>query len=420
MKVLHTADWHVGRTIRGRSRAEEHRAVLAQVGQVARDHDVDLVVVAGDQFDVQAPSPEAEQIVWAALTDLAQVAPVVTIAGNHDNPRRLEAVRTLLAANTIHAVGTVRRPDDGGVVRITAADGTTAAVALLPFVHHRSAVRAVDLLDPDRGDGEYGAEYAGLYARFAAGLCRDMQADDVNLLVGHVTCFGGTRGGGEREAHSIERYCVDPRAFPQELDYVALGHLHVEQHVASAPPVRYSGAPLMMDFGEGDKPCAVNLVELVPGRPASVQVIGLDAGRPLRTLRGSLEQIMATPVPEDDPWLRVLLTGSVPAGVADTVRGHLGEGVVDVRLDHRDDVTGQPLPERIGRPPQELFAAFLAERQISDERLPQLFTTLLEEEMGLDGAFEEDATGMDVGRDPQGRAPTAETDHEETVSDAAA
>lgn len=381
MLVLHTADWHVGRTIRGRSRADEHRAVLAQIGRIARDEQVDLIVVAGDQFDVQAPSPEAEQIVWRALQNLAEVAPVVTIAGNHDNPRRLEAVRSLLTANAIHAVGTVRRPEDGGVQRITAADGTVAAVAMLPFVHHRSAVKAVDLLDPDKGDGEYGAAYAQHYQRITAALCADMRDDEVNVLVSHATCFGGLRGGGEREAHTIERYCVDGRAFPQQLDYVALGHLHVEQQVGSAPPVRYSGAPLMMDFGESDKPCAATLVDLVPGRPAAARSVPLDAGRPLRTIRASLEQVLAMDPPDDDPWLRVLLTGTVPAGVADTVRNHLGEGVVDVRLDTRDRDDDHPVDERVGRAPQELFAAFLAERQIADERIPVLFADLLEEEL---------------------------------------
>ncbi|MGI9017511.1 MAG: exonuclease SbcCD subunit D [Euzebya sp.] len=393
MKVLHTADWHVGRTIRGRSRADEHRAALTQIGQIARQHDVDLVIVAGDQFDVQAPSPEAEQIVWAALQDLAQVAPVVAIAGNHDNPRRLEAVRTLLSANAIHAVGQVARPEDGGVVRLDTG-GAPTSVALLPFVHHRAAVKAVDLLDPERGDGEYGAAYAGLYARFAAGLCADMHDDEINVLVGHVTCFGGMRGGGEREAHSIERYCVDGRAFPAQLDYVALGHLHVQQQVSSAPPVCYSGAPLMMDFGESDKPCAVTLVDLEPGKPAGIDTVAVDAGRPLRTIRASLEQVMATEPPADDPWLRVLLTGTVPAGVAQTVRDHLGEGVVDVRLDNRDDRTDRPAMDRIGRPPQELFAAFLAERQLADPRVPALFADLLEEELSRGGTSED---SMDEG-----------------------
>ncbi|MEE8600049.1 exonuclease SbcCD subunit D [Euzebya tangerina] len=392
MKVLHTADWHVGRTIRGRSRAEEHRAALAQIAEVARDRAVDVAVVAGDQFDVQAPSPEAEQIVWSALQALAEVAPVVVVAGNHDNPRRLDAVRNLLTANQVHAVGQVQRPQDGGVVRIETGS-ESVAVAMLPFLHHRSAVRAADLLDPQRGDAEYGASYNDLFARYSHGLCRDLGDDELSILVSHVTCFGGARGGGEREAHSIERYCVDPRAFPGQLDYVALGHLHLAQQVGSAPPVHYSGAPLMMDFGESDKPCSVNLVELRAGRPASVEVVPVTTGRPLRTLRGTLDEVMELPAPDDEPWLRVLLSGAVPAGVAETVRGHLGEGVVDVRLESREEAQAVTGGERLGTPPQELFGRFLAEQQVADERVPALFAELIDEEFQQSG---EDPTGSET------------------------
>ncbi len=384
MKLLHTADWHVGRTIRGRSRAAEHRAVLAELVGLARTEAVDLVVVAGDQFDVQAPSPEAEQIVWSTLQDLAEVAPVVVVSGNHDNPRRLDAVRTLLAANAIHAVGSLRRPEDGGVFSTEAADGTPVNVALLPFLHHRAAVRGLDLLDAEKADGEYGAQYAGMYQAYTGALCQAMDPAEANLLVSHVTAFGGMRGGGEREAHTIERYCIDARAFPQVLDYVALGHLHLAQQVGSAPPVRYAGSPLMMDFGESDKACSATVVELVPGTPAKAREVPLTTGRALRTIRGTLEEVIALDVPDDDPWLRVLLAGEVPAGVADTVRDRLGEGVVDVRIDRRRQEDVAPLGERIGRPPQELFAAFLAERHIDDDRIGALFGTLLEDELALE------------------------------------
>jgi exonuclease SbcD len=96
MRILHTADWHVGKTIRGLSRADEHRAVLDEIVGLATERSVDLVIVAGDLFDTASPTPEAEQIVYQALLGLrASGAQVVVIAGNHDNPNRLLAVAPL-------------------------------------------------------------------------------------------------------------------------------------------------------------------------------------------------------------------------------------------------------------------------------------------------------------------------------------
>ena len=376
MKLLHTSDWHVGRTIRGRSRADEHRAVLEQVVAAAQEHAVDLVVVAGDQFDVQAPAPEAEQIVWTALQRLADVAPVVVLAGNHDNPRRLDAVSGLLARYRIYAGADTARPDDGGVLRLQAADGTDVQVALLPFLHHRNAVAAADLLDPEQGESEYGASYGARYQRIAEGLCAGMGGSAVNLAVAHVTCFGAALGGGERHAHTLDRYAVDARSFPGVLDYVALGHVHLGQEVGTAPPVRYCGAPMALDFGEVGRAPSVSIVTLQTGRPRKVTEVPITGGRDLLTVRGTFEQAMAADV--GDAWVRVVLSGPVPAGAAEELRARLGDGVVDVRLDRREQ-RGTRAEERVGRPPAELFRAYLAAREVADPRVPALFDTLLEQ-----------------------------------------
>ena len=109
MRILHTSDWHVGRTVRGRSRADEHRAVLDEIAGIAHEREVDLILVAGDQFDTGAPSAESEAIVYRALLDLAATgAHVVVLAGNHDNPRRWAAIRPLLELGNVAP----RRPGD--------------------------------------------------------------------------------------------------------------------------------------------------------------------------------------------------------------------------------------------------------------------------------------------------------------------
>ncbi len=127
MRILHTSDWHVGKTIRGLSRLDEHRRVLAEVVEVARARSADLVVVAGDLYESAAPSAEAEQIVLRALLDLHDTgAKVVVVAGNHDNPGRFEAIRPLMGELGITVLGQVARPDAGGVIEHTTPSGERA------------------------------------------------------------------------------------------------------------------------------------------------------------------------------------------------------------------------------------------------------------------------------------------------------
>ena len=127
VRILHTSDWHVGKTIRGESRLEEHVAVLAEIAEIAAAEAVDLILVAGDLYESAAPSAEAETVVTQALLALRGVAPLVVIAGNHDNAARFEAIRPLAAAAGIEVRGRVARPDAGGVVTIDLASGRAGA-----------------------------------------------------------------------------------------------------------------------------------------------------------------------------------------------------------------------------------------------------------------------------------------------------
>src|SRR3954447_19945908 len=106
MKLLHTSDWHVGKQIRGNTRADEHRSVLFEIGEIAEREEVDLILVAGDLFDTSAPSPESEEIVFDALLRFARTgAEVVVIGGNHDNARRLRALSPVFRGCGVYVVG---------------------------------------------------------------------------------------------------------------------------------------------------------------------------------------------------------------------------------------------------------------------------------------------------------------------------
>ncbi len=373
MKILHTSDWHVGRSIRGRSRADEHRAVLGEIIGIATDNAVDLVLVAGDLFDTGAPSPESESIVFRTLLDLAEVAPVVAVAGNHDNARRFAALEPLLGLGRITIGSGLKRPDEGGVVDVP---GVDCRVALVPWTSQRGIVKADDLmnLDPD----DHGLQYAGRMHRVIGALCESMSPSTVNVVLGHIMVHGAAETGSERQAH-IFGYAVPPSAFPSTLSYVALGHLHRQQRMPHAAPTWYAGSPLQLDFGEVEDRKGVLLIDAEPGLPAKVSAIPLVAGRRLGVVRGTVAQIEAGIDQTDADLLKVYVEEPTRAGLATEIRD-LSERIVDVVIaaSQRSEDTHES-QGRLERPEEEVFAEYLASRNVDDPAVVGLFRELLDQ-----------------------------------------
>ncbi len=372
IKILHTSDWHVGRRIRGRDRSDEHRAVLAELVEIASENEVDLTLMAGDVFDRSSPTPAAEEIVWRALLDLAEVAPVLVVAGNHDSPRRLDAVAPVAAAGRITIAGAPRSPTAGGVVELP---DLGVKAALLPFVSQRGIVGAEEImnLDPDQHAGEYQDRLRRVIER----LTDDMSPDTVNLLLGHLTVYGAKAGGGEREAH-IFGYAVPASVFPGHLSYVALGHLHRLQRIPHAGAVWYSGSPLQLDFGEVDDEKGALVVEAEPGLPARVTQVPHTAGRRLVTLRGTLDQVLARADEVTDAWVKVVLEEKGRVGLADEVRRTI-PGAVAVSILPSEAKESDGVERRRSLDPRQAFSAYLSDQGVGDPRVESLFSELLEE-----------------------------------------
>jgi len=385
VKLLHTSDWHVGKAIRGHSRAAEHRAVLAEIAGVAAEHEVDVVVVAGDLFETAAPAPESEEIVYQALLALAATGAVVAvIAGNHDNTRRLAAVAPLLELGRVQLVTTPTRPADGGVRTIIRPSGEVLRLAMLPFVSQRGIVRASELMAT--AAFEQAQAYADRMRQLIEVMTDGAPADAVTVLAAHTFVLGAKTGGGERLAHLTEAYGVPGVAFPPTAAYVALGHLHRPQKLAGATAIHYCGSPLQLDFGEEDQAKQVNVVEVSPGVPAKVTAVGLKSGRPLRTLAGTVDQIRDLALEVDaDAWLRVRVREAARAGLADEVRDLLGPGVVDVAIDSPAAERRRAERRAEARSPQEQFAAYLADEGVEDPRIEAMFAELYDDAVSGDG-----------------------------------
>ncbi|MGH3780259.1 MAG: exonuclease SbcCD subunit D [Pseudonocardiaceae bacterium] len=384
MRFLHTADWHVGKTLKGHSRLAEQEQVLREIVRVVREQQLDAVLVAGDLYDSAAPSAPAQQLVVRTLMALAGTgAKVIVIAGNHDHAATLDAYRPFAGAAGITLVGSVRSAAQGGVVEFLARTGEPVTVAVLPFVSSRYAVRAAELVmnTPAEHTGAYDQQLRDILKSLTGGF----RTDAVNLVMAHLTVLNATFGGGERTAQSIFEYAVPATVFPPDAHYVALGHLHRRQIMAAPCPVHYSGAPLAVDFGEQEYEPVVCLVEATPATPARVTDVPITAARRLRTLRGTVDELAALAGTVGDDFLRVWVREPSRAGLRDEVTDLL-PNALEVRIDPEfaTPVTGSRPTSGPGveRTPLELFREYCATRTTEDPRLGALFARLHDHVIG--------------------------------------
>ncbi|MEY4531915.1 MAG: hypothetical protein RLZZ156_2638 [Deinococcota bacterium] len=286
MRLLHTADWHAGRTLRGFERTSEIRTALIEIVALAKSEKVDAVLVAGDIYDMPNPSAEAESAVYDFFLELGAAGiPSVVIAGNHDSPQRLESVAGLLSRVKVSLLGTVRPDLKAVTLELNAGK---LVVAGLPFLSERRLVKAADLLKaPDVG--EWRQKYRDGMRFFVNHICQGFQTDAVNILMLHTTLDGGLLSNSEYSFHVSNSYSLDPQSFPSSAQYVALGHLHKPQELGSAPPVQYSGSIIQLDFGEAGEQKRVNLIEVSAGKPAKVVHIPLSSGKNLKNIRTDLD-----------------------------------------------------------------------------------------------------------------------------------
>ena len=365
--------------LKGASRLDEHIAVLADLVAIARAEQPDLVIVAGDLFDTAAPTPDATRLVTRALSALRGTgAHVIAIAGNHDNGAALDALRVWADAAGITLRGTVRDKAADHVVTGVTAGGEAWRVVALPFLSQRFAIRATEMFELTAAEANQ--TYADHVRRLITALSADAGGDTVNLITAHLTVVGGTLGGGERDAHTIQSYAVPSTVFPSTTHYVALGHLHRRQAIVGPCPVHYSGSPLAIDFGEEENSPSVTIVEVSTSKAARTRDVPISAATPLRTVSGTLAELAT--VSDDGAWLRVYVKERPRAGLRETVQEMLPRAL-EVRIDPEILAEVDPSKSRAKRPtersPAEMFADYLAAQGHADPDVSALFDTLYAE-----------------------------------------
>ena len=376
MRFLHTSDWHLGKTLKGRSRSDEHDDALTEILDLTRREKIDCVLITGDLFDSQAPPPEAERLALNFFSELRGLSiPAIVIAGNHDHPKRLLALKDILHLLDIYVRPEPARPSEGGVVTIERGS-ETAQVAVLPFVTIGRIEDAAKLMGPEV---ERYQQYSEKIAAMCDALARGFSTRTVNLLLAHLYVDGAETSRSEREIHVAKPYAVSPQRFPATAHYIALGHLHRPQEIAAPSRTLYAGSILQLDFGERDQQKRVVVIDAHPGKPPTIESRPLQSGRRLRDVTGTLQEIELRNGDFGDDFLRVTVKVDRPSpGIAETVR-ELLPNALEIHLDYPRVET--QLPKIAGADPHELFSRFYTERHgaAPAEPLSALFRRLYEE-----------------------------------------
>ncbi|MDT0275100.1 exonuclease SbcCD subunit D [Blastococcus goldschmidtiae] len=289
MRLLHTSDWHIGRTLHGTDLLAEQEAVLGGLAAVVTAEAVDLVVVAGDIYDRAVPSADATAVLDRVVARLLGAgAQVVLTPGNHDSARRLGTFSGLLSAAGLH---------------VRAATPALDEPVLLADEHGEVAVYGIPYLEPEVARHELGlagrgeAAVRGHEGVLTAAMDR-IRADLFlrpgvrSVVLAHAFVGGGVPTESERDI-CVGGVDLVPAGVFEGVDYVALGHLHRPQTLS--PRLRYSGSPLAYSFGEAGQQKQAWLVELGGEGLGEVRAVPLPAPRQLSVLTGELAELLAAP-----------------------------------------------------------------------------------------------------------------------------
>ncbi|NMG49996.1 exonuclease subunit SbcD [Azoarcus communis] len=320
MRVLHTSDWHIGRTLYGRKRYEEFESFLTWLAETIQENSIDALLVAGDVFDTSAPSNRAQELYYRFLCRVAASScrHVVVVAGNHDSPSFLNAPKELLKALDVHVVGSsTESPEDEVLVLRNEQDAPELIVCAVPYLRDRDirvAEAGESVEDKERKliDG-IRTHYAAV-AALAEQKREELGVDIPIVAMGHLFTAGGQTvdGDGVRELYVGSLAHVTAGIFPASFDYLALGHLHVPQKVNGSETIRYSGSPLAMGFGEAKQQKSVCQVEF-HSTAASVQLIDVPVFQKLERVKGDwdgiLSRILELSATDSQGWLEVIYDG---------------------------------------------------------------------------------------------------------------
>ncbi len=380
VRILHTADWHLGARLVERDRLTEHASFLDNLIELLQREKVEVLLVSGDVFDAANPPQDAVALYYdfiRRLADLKTVRAVIT-GGNHDSASHLNAPRELLRRFQVHVVGQAL------AVESAALDLGEVVIGAVPFLRERDLRQSV--AGESMGDVQSQVR-AAIRTHYAAQLqaCRSLAGQRPVIAMGHLTVLGATTSESERDVHVGNLGAVGADVFAG-FDYTALGHLHRPQKVGGLESVRYSGSPLALSFSEAEDVKSVVLLEVGINGVKSLETQPLPVTRSLvrATMnRSSLEAELAG-LPAG-VWAEITVKLDAPEAVLDRQVREWAAGRFEVlKVLTELPMCDQPAWQQTGPAlnelkPREVFREKLRQSGLTDEddRLTSAFDELL-------------------------------------------
>ncbi|CCB91843.1 Nuclease sbcCD subunit D [Waddlia chondrophila 2032/99] len=401
MRVLHTSDWHIGRTLYGRKRYEEFEAFLAWLAETIQQNEIDTLLVAGDVFDTSTPSNRAQELYYRFLCRVAASScrHVVVVAGNHDSPSFLNASKELLKALDVHVVGSsTESPEDEVLVLRNEQDAPELIICAVPYLRDRDirvAEAGESVEDKERKLIDGIRTHYATVASLAEQRREELGVDIPIIGMGHLFTAGGQTvdGDGVRELYIGSLAHVTAGIFPTCFNYLALGHLHIPQKVNGSETIRYSGSPLPMGFGEAKQQKSVCQVEF-HSTAASVQLIDVPVFQKFERVKGDwddiLNRIIELSATDFQGWLEVIYDGiEVIGNLSERLEVAISGTQMEILRIKNNRVIDRVL-ERIHEEEtlddlnvNDVFERCLAVYEVSEEQRPELLRTYQETILSL-------------------------------------
>ncbi len=292
MKILHTADWHIGKVLHKHSLKEELEAFFDFLIETIKSESINVLLVSGDIFDLANPSSKDREIYYNLLSKLSQLGiRTIITGGNHDSINLLNAPKEILNHLLITVVGGAKENPEEELIEIKNDKGETELIiAAVPFLRDKD-LRTInsDKKYKDRTE----AVREGIkshYMRLAA-ICNEKYKDIPAIAMGHLYAKGALTSDSEREIQVGNAAAVESSIFSDTFNYVALGHIHRPQVIGKKEYIRYSGSPIALSFSEKEDNKSFVIVEVKSKGELLPTVITIPKQRELKKIKGSLEEV---------------------------------------------------------------------------------------------------------------------------------